>query len=57
MSKFIKISVTKQMTKDLKECADMADHGESKDCEGCSLNGGYHECLAEQPWREDFGQQ
>lgn len=56
MGKFIKIAVTKQMTKDLKECSDMADNGESKDCEGCSLNGGYHECLAEKPWREDFAQ-
>ena len=51
MSKYIKIPVTEQMQKDLRECSDMADNGEDKDCSECSLNGGeIFECMAEQTW-------
>lgn len=51
MSQFIKIPVTKQMLADLKECEEMADNGEDKDCSECSLNGGEtFGCMAEQRW-------
>ena len=54
MSKYIRVPLTEEMEKDYKECAEMMDNGQEKDCEGCSMNGGSRfECMGEYPWRKD----
>lgn len=53
MGKFVKIPLTKKMQDDHKECAEMMDDGEEKECDGCSCNGGTLECLGEYPWCSD----
>ena len=54
MSKYIRVPLTKEMEKDYRECAEMMDNGQEKDCEGCSMNGGSQfECMGEYPWRKD----
>ena len=51
VKEFIKIPLTKRMKEDYRECAEMAENGEEKDCEGCSLNGGaVFECVGEYNW-------
>lgn len=54
MAKYIRVPLTTEMEKDYKECAEMMDNGQEKNCEGCSLNGGSQfECLGELPWCMD----
>lgn len=54
MDKFIRIPLTEQMERDYKECAQMMDNGQEKDCEGCSMNGGSQfECMGEFTWCKD----
>ena len=54
MAKYIRVPLTADMEKDYKECAEMMDNGQEKNCEGCSLNGGERfGCLGEYPWRMD----
>ncbi len=56
MTKYIRVPLTAEMEKDYRECAEMMDNGEEKDCEGCSMNGGSQfECMGEYPWRMDDG--
>ena len=44
------------MERDYKECAEMMDSGQKKDCVECSMNGGScFGCLGEYPWRMDDG--
>lgn len=46
MSKYIRVPLTAAMEKDYRECAEMMDNGQEKDCEGCSMNGGdQFECM------------
>lgn len=40
MAKYIRVPLTEAMENDYRECAEMMDNGQEKDCEGCSLNGG-----------------
>lgn len=52
--KYIKIPLTEKMENDYRECAEMADNGEEKDCSGCSCNGGeFCECLCEYQWCQE----
>ena len=54
MSKYIRVPLTEAMERDYRECAEMMDNGQEKDCEGCSMNGGSRfECMGEYPWRKD----
>ena len=51
MAQFILIPVTDEMITDLKECEEMADNGEDKNCSDYSLNGGdVFGCMAECRW-------
>lgn len=53
MIEFIRIIVTPEMREDLKECEDMASHGEERECSECSLDGGdCIGCLAGYEWCE-----
>lgn len=50
----IRIVVEPEMEKDLKECMDMMEHGEEKDCFDCSLQGGdYIGCLGDYEWEAE----
>lgn len=40
MSKYIRVPLTEEMEKDYRECAEMMENGQEKNCEECSLNGG-----------------
>lgn len=40
MEKYIRVPLTEEMERDYRECAEMMDNGQEKNCEGCSLNGG-----------------
>lgn len=54
MEKYIRVPLTEEMERDYRECAEMMDNGQEKNCEGCSLNGGdQFECLGELPWCMD----
>ena len=56
MTKYIRVPLTAEMEKDYRECAEMMDNGEEKDCKVCSMNGGSQfECMGEYPWRMDDG--
>lgn len=56
MGKYIRVPLTAEMEKDYRECAEMMDNGQEKDCDGCSMNGGsWFECMGEYPWRKDDG--
>lgn len=52
--RYIKIKVTEQMLKDLKDCHVLMKAGKRKDCRKCSLDGGRNfECLADKKWCEE----
>lgn len=54
MAKYIRVPLTEEMEKDYRECAEMMDNGQEKDCEGFSMNGGDEfACMGEYPWRKD----
>ena len=54
MAKYIRVPLTSAMERDYRECAEMMDNGQEKDCESCSMNGRSHfECLGEYLWRND----
>ena len=54
MPKYIKVPLTTAMENASRECAEMMNHGQEKDCEGCSMNGGSQfECIGEYPWCQD----
>lgn len=54
MAKYIRVPLISAMERDYRECAEMMDNGQEKDCESCSMNGrSQFECLGEYPWRND----
>lgn len=50
MNYYIKIPITQEMQKDIKDCNDKGEKGIDKDCETCSLNGGNLGYMAERTW-------